>query len=58
MENKLEPCCCSCEHNIRSNTGNGDVECNCDIDGHYIGYVECFEDCCTNWKEVDNGKID
>lgn len=35
-------CCCNCRHDIRT-WDKGNCECHCDIDGHYIGYVECFE---------------
>lgn len=41
--------CCSCGHNVRTDTKHG-VECNCDIDGHYIGYIECMEHWCRRWK--------
>lgn len=54
-------CCCNCRRNIRKEE-NGTVECYCEIDGHYIGYIECFEDWCDRWaierkweKEADNG---
>ena len=41
--------CCNCGHNIRTTKDRRTV-CNCDIDGHYIGYVECFEHWCPRWK--------
>ena len=52
--------CCNCRHNIRSDkydydeTGRAKSDypytvCNCDLDGHYIGYVACFEDWCRHW---------
>ena len=42
--------CCNCRHNIR--TGEfGDIKCHCDIDGHYIGYVECFDHWCRRWAK-------
>ena len=43
-----ERCCCFCGHNIRSGD-IGKVKCNCEIDGHYIGYVACFESWCKHW---------
>ena len=43
-------CCCSCTHNIRKCDGI-DIECYCDIDNHYIGYVANFESVCEEWKE-------
>ena len=40
--------CCNCRHNIR--TGKiGERECYCEIDGHYIGYIACFEGWCKHW---------
>ena len=55
-------CCCNCRRNIR--TGKlGKVACYCEIDGHYIGYVECFEGWCRRWAretkwDNDGGKHD
>ena len=43
-------CCCNCKHNIRSGE-IGNIKCNCEIDGHYIGYVECFEGWCRRWAK-------
>ena len=42
--------CCNCENNIREETASG-IENHCAIDGHYIGYVECFEHWCRRWKK-------
>ena len=42
--------CVSCNHNIRINTDKG-IKCRCDIDGHDIGYVECFEGWCRHWSK-------
>ena len=42
--------CCNCGNNIR--TGElGEKVCHCAIDGHYIGYIECFEGWCRRWKK-------
>lgn len=42
--------CCNCRHNIR--TGDpGKIKCHCDIDNHYIDYVECFEGWCNRWSK-------
>ena len=46
-------CCCSCTHNIRKCDGI-DIECYCDIDNHYIGYVANFESVCEEWKEEED----
>lgn len=41
-------CCCNCRRNIR--TGKpGAVTCHCEIDGHYISYVACFDGWCRRW---------
>ena len=42
-------CCVSCVHNIRVWTG-GNCRCHCEIDGHYIGYVQAFALRCRRWK--------
>lgn len=39
--------CCNCRHDIRTD----DYENYCDIDGHYIGYIECFEGWCRHWAK-------
>lgn len=36
--------------NIMRIKGQNDVLCCCAIDGHYIGYLEFFEDTCKDWK--------
>ena len=43
-------CCCNCRHNIRKEEKTY-IHCYCDIDGHYIGYVECFEGWCRRWAK-------
>ena len=45
-----ERVCCNCRHNIRTD-GGVNIECHCDIDGHYIGYLECFEHWCRRWAK-------
>ena len=40
--------CCNCKHNIR--TGEvPHIQCHCDIDNHYIGYVDCMTYRCKRW---------
>lgn len=55
--------CCNCRHNIRHYEDKGGA-CYCDIDNHYIGYIECMEGWCRHWakergdtdgKDADNG---
>ena len=41
-------CCCNCRHDIRTWDG-GNCTNHCEIDGHRIGYVECFEGWCRRW---------
>ena len=42
--------CCNCGNNKRIKEPTG-IECRCSIDGHKIGYVECFEHWCRQWKK-------
>ena len=43
--------CCNCGNNIRIKDEKGIVtHCECAVDGHYIGYVACFEHWCRRWK--------
>lgn len=44
-------CCANCRHIIRKKVEKGNVHCFCDLYGHYIGYVELFEDRCRRWKK-------
>ena len=48
--------CCNCRHNIR--TGDGFASCHCEIDGHYIGYVACFDDWCRHWASDEREQKD
>lgn len=42
--------CCNCKHNIR--TGEiGNIQCHCDIDSSYIGYIQCMEYWCRHWSK-------
>ena len=43
-------CCCNCRHCIRILMKTY-IETRCEIDGHYIGYVECFEGWCRRWAK-------
>lgn len=43
-------CCCNCRHNIRIPERTY-VECRCEIDDHYIGYVDTFEGWCKRWAK-------
>ena len=47
-------CCCSCKHNIRKQDEK-QVYCECEIDGHYISYMSCFDNVCERWdKDADS----
>lgn len=50
---KEEECCCTCKHNIRKEHPKYRVICECEIDGHCIGYVACFENVCELWEVKD-----
>ena len=42
--------CCNCGNNIRSGEMSN-IQCHCKIDGHYIGYISCFEHWCNRWRK-------
>lgn len=50
-ENEKKRCCCNCGNNIRYENSRGNIECKCAIDGHHIGYVQCFECWCRRWRK-------
>lgn len=43
--------CCNCGNNIRTADDMGYITCHCQIDGHYISYVQCFEGWCSHWRK-------
>lgn len=49
-ESVSERKCVNCRHNKRIPRKTY-VECRCEIDDHYIGYVECFEHWCKRWAK-------
>lgn len=49
--------CCNCRHNKRVVSENRD-ECQCEIDDHYIGYIECFEGWCRHWAREKQNEQD
>lgn len=56
MSSENNKICCNCRHNIR--TGKiPDIECHCDIDGHYIGYIACFEHWCRHWTKDKESEV-
>lgn len=40
--------CCNCRNRTRKDT--------CNIDGHRIGYIECFECWCKHWAGEKNNE--
>lgn len=42
--------CCNCQNNIRTGE-HANIECHCAIDGHYIGYIDCFNHWCKHWEK-------
>ena len=49
-QRKFNRVCCNCEHNKRTSEKTY-IRCNCKLDGHYIGYVECMTGWCRHWKK-------
>ena len=50
-KHKLDKVCCNCRHNIRKKDKDGRIECECDIDNSYIGYVQCMSYKCRHWAK-------
>lgn len=50
--------CCNCRHCIREwNKETLFCSLHCEVDGHYIGYVECHEGWCRHWaKEKEDSE--
>ena len=51
--------CVNCRHRILDTMGNS----HCEIDGHYISYLKCFDGWCRHWAkdkfmcgECENGE--
>lgn len=45
----IDRCCCTCDRNKRIEDETGRIKCVCEIDGHYIGYVQNFEYSCRRY---------
>lgn len=53
---KESECCCSCRHNLRKHDERqAGIYCECEIDGHYIGYIACFESVCDEYRAESEG---
>lgn len=50
VQEEKQRICCNCRHDIRIEE-KGHINNYCEIDGHYIGYVACFEDWCRHWAK-------
>ena len=46
--------CVNCGNNIRKGD-IANIECYCQIDGHYIGYLDNFVHWCRRWKKGVKG---
>lgn len=42
--------CCNCGRCIRTQKRTR-IECHCELDGHYIGCIECMTVWCRRWKK-------
>lgn len=51
MDKERKRNCVNCGNNIRTPREDNPcrIECHCKLDGHYIGYVKCFEGWCKHW---------
>lgn len=41
--------CCNCRHRVP----NASMADKCNIDGHRIGYLQCFSNWCRHWALYD-----
>ena len=48
--------CCNCKHCIRTKIDDTHIQCNCDIDGHYQGYLEVMGLRCELWELENESK--
>ena len=48
--------CCNCRHLYRKEGKFGTIETYCDINDHYVGYVEFFEHWCRRWAKEKDGE--
>ena len=53
--------CCNCRHCIRVEKERHNIECHCDIDNRYLGYLTVMTHWCRRWArdkkwEVNDGK--
>lgn len=44
-------CCCNCRRNKRVKDRTGYIRCYCELDNHYIGYLEAFGNWCPKWEK-------
>lgn len=51
MTGERKRVCCNCGNNIRKQEDDAHVRCECAIDGHRIGYIQCMEGWCRRWKK-------
>ena len=46
--------CCNCKHNIRELARKLPIRNYCEIDRHYIGYIDCFDCWCKHWAKEES----
>ena len=51
MSEKNGKVCCNCRHCIRIKTDNVHVECRCDINNAYLGYISVMTKWCRRWAK-------
>ena len=47
-DERRKRCCVNCRHNIRTGKFTY-IKCHCEIDGHYIGYLDAIDGWCRRW---------
>ena len=46
---KIPRCCMTCDRNKRTEDPAGGIDCICEVDGHYIGYLESDTHSCRHY---------
>lgn len=49
-ESRGDKCCCNCRRCLRVEE-KGHINTYCEVDGHWIGHVECFDSWCRHWAK-------
>ena len=43
--------CCNCRHNKRYQNESGMIQCECEVSGKRLGYVQVMDGWCRHWAK-------